>query len=631
MTNPPDHLYTGTPPYSASGSSDSSRDGRSNTPLTPLNQINSPGYSYFGKDKVSRTPSPPSQYQPKGESPSKMALMSIQETAPQVPSKAGGAVFQRLNAGVSGPFSKTGPPRRVAGPGLPSSPASTLPRKNSIDDRSDYDRLTPSPINDTLMALSGRRPSADRGNDRYDTTRRPSADRGNDRYDSKPSGYQPSWDSKPLPNPVSETNSRQDFHRREESSATLGPTIGAESKYVPWWLQDSNQKPLSDETESVRSWDRPLPAVGGQLGRIDETVASRPKTANPDSERSRTVNPFGYDKVADPAIQYGLDDTSKPRKNHFHSNSDPQPKSPGFQKTAFSLDDLRDLSITNPFSSIYSTRNEPHNQHSHQTSQQSFSSTSSHKLAPSTSSQTPSSNASPERKNNWSAAQTQSRQPGSASAGKHTCRGCSHVINGRSLVDASRRLTGRYHKECFTCNDCRAPFPSGEFYVLNNLPYCAFDYHRRNKSLCNGCGIGVEGSYLQTDGEEQKDAPAAKIWHLECFKCSKCSCVLTGEYWELDGKVLCTNDAFPNGFGFGRKNSQDDGRDRLGVLPKPNFGGSSPGGRNPERRRTKLFMGGGGMGLGMSGLGNGMGMGQSGGFGRNMNPLPPMNPPQRRW
>jgi hypothetical protein len=183
-------------------------------------------------------------------------------------------------------------------------------------------------------------------------------------------------------------------------------------------------------------------------------------------------------------------------------------------------------------------------------------------------------------------------------------------------VDSSRRLTGRYHKECFVCTDCRAPFPSGEFYVLDNLPFCAWDYHRRNKSLCNGCGIGVEGSYLQTEGEERGEE--AKLWHLECFKCGKCGCILKGEYWELDGKALCMNDAFPGGFGFGRSDGREEGRDGMGT----GLGGGL-GGRNPERRRTKLLMGGGGLNLGWGGNG--------GGGGQNPYTNRILNASQRRW
>ena len=93
---------------------------------------------------------------------------------------------------------------------------------------------------------------------------------------------------------------------------------------------------------------------------------------------------------------------------------------------------------------------------------------------------------------------------------KGKCRGCSEVITGKSVSSADGRLTGRWHKQCFVCKTCKEPFPTMDFYVLGNDPYCSRHYHQLNKTLCSNCDRGIEGQYVET--EEQK-------FHPHCFNC----------------------------------------------------------------------------------------------------------------
>lgn len=108
--------------------------------------------------------------------------------------------------------------------------------------------------------------------------------------------------------------------------------------------------------------------------------------------------------------------------------------------------------------------------------------------------------------------QERSRRP---AVSKGPCRGCGEEIFGKSISSADGRLTGRYHKACFVCQDCRKPFESAEFYVHDNLPYCERHYHQRNQSLCPTCDTGIEGPCLETEWHER--------YHSTCFSCSVCS------------------------------------------------------------------------------------------------------------
>ncbi|KAF2432433.1 hypothetical protein EJ08DRAFT_132596 [Tothia fuscella] len=152
------------------------------------------------------------------------------------------------------------------------------------------------------------------------------------------------------------------------------------------------------------------------------------------------------------------------------------------------------------------------------------------------------------------------RQPAPVSKGE--CRGCRTEIYGKSVKAADGRLTGRYHKECFVCKTCQAPFTTAEFYVHSNAPYCERHYHELNGSICRKCNRGIEGQYLDTDGGGK--------YHAACFCCSRCMVRLREDYYEVDGRPVCDRHAFAQG------------PSRLGV-----GGGAAP---TAERRRTRLMM-----------------------------------------
>lgn len=97
------------------------------------------------------------------------------------------------------------------------------------------------------------------------------------------------------------------------------------------------------------------------------------------------------------------------------------------------------------------------------------------------------------------------------SGNKGNCRGCGEVIKGKSVSSADGRLSGRYHKQCFVCKTCQAPFQTADFYVLNNHPYCERHYHQLNGSLCKSCDGGIEGQYLETELKQK--------FHPGCFTC----------------------------------------------------------------------------------------------------------------
>ncbi|KAE8164812.1 hypothetical protein BDV40DRAFT_259779 [Aspergillus tamarii] len=126
---------------------------------------------------------------------------------------------------------------------------------------------------------------------------------------------------------------------------------------------------------------------------------------------------------------------------------------------------------------------------------------------------------------------------------KGPCRGCGEMIIGKSVSSADGRLTGRYHRACFVCYDCKTPFQTADFYVMDDLPYCAQHYHQRNNSVCHTCHTGIEGQYLETI-ERRGHGPADRFkFHPDCLTCRTCQVALKGEYFEWNGQVYCERDA----------------------------------------------------------------------------------------
>jgi hypothetical protein len=133
-------------------------------------------------------------------------------------------------------------------------------------------------------------------------------------------------------------------------------------------------------------------------------------------------------------------------------------------------------------------------------------------------------------------AQRERRYDPAVQSARGDCKACGRSIVGKSISSADGRLTGRYHKACFVCTQCQAPFASSTFYVLDNAPYCELHYHELNGSLCTSCGIGIEGQYLEDE--------SAKKHHLGCFRCGDCSKVLQDGYFEVNGQAFCESDAW---------------------------------------------------------------------------------------
>lgn len=123
---------------------------------------------------------------------------------------------------------------------------------------------------------------------------------------------------------------------------------------------------------------------------------------------------------------------------------------------------------------------------------------------------------------------------------KKVCRGCDEEIKGKCVSSKDGRVSGKWHRECFNCHSCTEPFDSGEFYVLNDFPYCHHCYHTENNSLCHTCQLGIEGECLETDD------PHGRVirYHVGCLTCFECDMELNDDYYLHNNTPLCHVHAF---------------------------------------------------------------------------------------
>lgn len=201
-----------------------------------------------------------------------------------------------------------------------------------------------------------------------------------------------------------------------------------------------------------------------------------------------------------------------------------------------------------------------------------------------------------------------------AAGSRGNCRACGDAIVGKSISSADGRLSGRYHKACFVCTECREPFQTAEFYVHDDRPYCKHHYHKANGSVCGSCRDGIEGQYLEDE--------SMKKYHVQCFRCGDCNVVLRDGYFDVDGRAYCEKDAFrrlqPQSYrrSPSMSSQRSYGSSNLAPPGRPGMRGPPPAG--PPYRP--------GMPMGNGRLGPPMG----GGPGRGLAPSAPMPRMEKR-
>ncbi|XP_017694972.1 PREDICTED: leupaxin [Lepidothrix coronata] len=107
------------------------------------------------------------------------------------------------------------------------------------------------------------------------------------------------------------------------------------------------------------------------------------------------------------------------------------------------------------------------------------------------------------------------------------CQGCERPVTDNYLS----ALQGVWHPECFVCTECLSGFSGGSFFELEGRPYCELHFHRRQGTICHGCGRPVTGRCITAAGRK---------YHPEHFVCTYCLGRLQkGTFREWGDKMYC--------------------------------------------------------------------------------------------
>lgn len=108
-----------------------------------------------------------------------------------------------------------------------------------------------------------------------------------------------------------------------------------------------------------------------------------------------------------------------------------------------------------------------------------------------------------------------------------TCAKCHQTITDGTAISA---LDKYWHRNHFTCTKCSKPFSDEKFFEDEGLPYCQEHYHERRGTICGKCNKIIDGLCVSA---------LDKKWHQNCFTCTNCNGVLSGQVMLSEGKVYC--------------------------------------------------------------------------------------------
>jgi len=113
-------------------------------------------------------------------------------------------------------------------------------------------------------------------------------------------------------------------------------------------------------------------------------------------------------------------------------------------------------------------------------------------------------------------------------SGEEICFGCK-----RSVSAGVRALDHLWHKECFSCKQCKKSLLEGSFVPGDDgYPLCGDCYDERFGKKCAKCSRPISGVFVNIEGKD---------YHKECFVCNNCQSSFDGGYFMKDGKPLCKN------------------------------------------------------------------------------------------
>ncbi|XP_030823314.1 four and a half LIM domains protein 1 isoform X1 [Camarhynchus parvulus] len=109
------------------------------------------------------------------------------------------------------------------------------------------------------------------------------------------------------------------------------------------------------------------------------------------------------------------------------------------------------------------------------------------------------------------------------------CKGCfKAIIAGDQNVEYKKMV---WHKDCFTCSQCKQVIGSGSFFPKGDDFYCVSCHEHKFAKTCAKCK-----NPITSGGLTYQEQP----WHSECFICSNCKKQLGGKrFTAVEDQFYC--------------------------------------------------------------------------------------------
>lgn len=128
------------------------------------------------------------------------------------------------------------------------------------------------------------------------------------------------------------------------------------------------------------------------------------------------------------------------------------------------------------------------------------------------------------------------------------CRRCKLPIEKSAVSSSDGQLKGKWHRACFACTRCEAPFDGDDFYVHDGRPWCQYHYAEENGTLCasSSCRKPIEGACIlapSVRGDERFHPGHLRCEHRGGVSGTQnCRDPMT-EYYDIGGERFCERHA----------------------------------------------------------------------------------------
>uniref|UniRef100_A0A5S6QBH5 LIM zinc-binding domain-containing protein n=1 Tax=Trichuris muris TaxID=70415 RepID=A0A5S6QBH5_TRIMR len=113
------------------------------------------------------------------------------------------------------------------------------------------------------------------------------------------------------------------------------------------------------------------------------------------------------------------------------------------------------------------------------------------------------------------------------------CSKCNEAIKEVAIKIGDKT----YHDKCFACDSCSRPLSKCGYQQKDTLTLCPGCYSEKYLPKCSRCQLAIRDMRCYT--------AAGKIYHEQCFACTKCGALFKdGRYWVVGKKLYCQNDYY---------------------------------------------------------------------------------------